>query len=224
MAIKYAASWSGGKDSCLAAWKARQEGLDVSYLLNMINEDSTRSMSHGLSPKLLAMQAKAAGLPVWQEPVNWQTYEAGFKKALAGLRQKGIGGLIAGDIYLQAHKDWVDRVCAESGIFSRLPLWEQDTTRLLNEIIELGFKAVIVCVEAKHFGSDWVGREINRGTADDLIGLSRTKGIDPCGEGGEYHTFVYDGPLFKQPVKILNTSKALRDKHWFLDITDYCLV
>lgn len=216
---EYASSWSGGKDSCFAYWKATTQGLKVSHLLNFINTDSTRAMSHGLDSQLIALQAQAMGLPMLQPKVTWETYEAGFKDALEKLKLKGITGLVTGDIYLQEHKDWIDRVCSEVGVRALLPLWGMDSTMLLNDFIEAGFKAVIVSVKAKFLGKEWLGRQVDKKLASELGQL----GIDVCGEAGEFHTFVYDGPPFEKPIKIGRTAVISRNDHWTLDIKEYRL-
>jgi len=216
---EYAASWSGGKDSCLACWKAISQGLKVSHLLNFINTDTTKAMSHGLDSKLIALQAQAMGLPILQQKVTWETYEAGFKAALAKLKLKGITGLITGDIYLQEHKDWIDRVCGESDISAVLPLWKMDSAQLLSDFIEAGFKAIVVSVKAEFLGKEWLGRQVDSKLLSELT----QKNIDACGEAGEFHTFVYDGPMFKKPVKIGKSISIARDGHWTLDIQEYSL-
>jgi len=216
---EYAASWSGGKDSCFAYWKATSQGLKVSHLLNFINQDSTKAMSHGLDGKLIALQAQAMGLPILQQKVTWKTYEAGFKNALGKLKLKGITGLVTGDIYLQEHKDWIDRVCGESGVKAILPLWEMDSAQLLTDFIEAGFKAIIVSVNAKFLGKEWLDRQVDSKLASELGQLN----IDVCGEAGEFHTFVYDGPAFKKPIKIGKAVPIARDDHWTLDILEYSL-
>jgi diphthine-ammonia ligase len=216
---EYAASWSGGKDSCFACWKATSQGLKVSHLLNFINTDSTKAMSHGLDSQLIALQAQAMGLPILQQKVTWETYEAGFKDALGKLKPKGITGLVTGDIYLQEHKDWIDRVCGEVGVKALLPLWGMDSANILIDFIEAGFKAIIVSVKSKFLGKEWLGRQVDKKLASELDQL----GIDACGEAGEFHTFVYDGPSFRKPVKIGRTSVITRDGHWTLDIKEYSL-
>jgi diphthine-ammonia ligase len=176
-------------------------------------------MSHGLGSKLIALQAQAMGLPILQQKVTWDTYEAGFKDALAKLKLKGITGLVTGDIYLQEHKDWIDRVCGEVGVKALLPLWGIDSDKLLNDFIEAGFKAIIVSVKAKFLGKEWLGKQVDKKLAAELKQLA----IDVCGEAGEFHTFVYDGPPFKKPVKIGRTAVIARDDHWTLDIKEYRL-
>jgi uncharacterized protein (TIGR00290 family) len=216
---EYAASWSGGKDSCLACWKAISQGLKVSYLLNFVNKGSTRSMSHGLDHKLINLQAQAMQLPIIQQGVTWETYEAGFKAAFKELKLKGVTGLITGDIYLQPHKDWIDRVCSEAGMEAVLPLWGMDTAQLLTDFIDAGFKATVVSVKTEILGREWLGRQLDSKLAVELRQLN----VDPCGEAGEFHTFVYDGPLFRKPIKTINSSSVLRDERWFLDIVEYSL-
>jgi uncharacterized protein (TIGR00290 family) len=215
----YAASWSGGKDSCLAYWKAVSQGLKVSYLLNFISADSERAMSHGLDGKLISLQAEAMGLHIMQQRVTWETYEAGFKNALESLKLQSINGLVTGDIYLQEHKDWIERCCAEVGFSSILPLWETDGGRLLNDFIGAGFKAIVISVKAKLLGQEWLGRQVDKKLVHELSQL----GIDICGEAGEFHTFVYDGPTFKKPITIEGTAVITRDDHWTLDIKEYRL-
>lgn len=221
--MKYAASWSGGKDSCFALWKAISQGLKVSYLLNFINKDSTKAMSHGLNSKMIALQAQAMGMPILQQKVTWETYEAGFKGALEKLKLKGITGLVTGDIYLQEHKDWIDRVCSESRVKALLPLWGMDSAGLLTDFIETGFKAIIVSVKAKFLGKEWLGRQVDNKLAFDLSHLADKTTIDVCGEGGEFHTFVYDGPPFKKPIIIGKAVPIARDDHWTLNILEYTL-
>lgn len=220
---EYAASWSGGKDSCFAYWRAISRGLKVNYLLNFVNKDSTRAMSHGLDYKLIALQAQAMKLPIIQPEVTWKTYEAGFKAVLAELKLKGVTGLITGDIHLQDHKDWIDRVCGEAGMEAVLPLWQMDASQLLTDFIDAGFKAIVVSVKTEIFGKEWLGRQVNNKLAAELYHLAEKLNIDPCGEAGEFHTFVYDGPPFRKSIRIINSTPVLRDDRWFLDILEYSL-
>lgn len=216
---EYAASWSGGKDSCFACWKAISQGIKVSHLLNFVNEDSTRARSHGLEPGLIALQAQAMRLPIVQQPVSWETYAAGFKAALEGLKLKGVTGLITGDIYLQEHRDWIEEQCAEVGITALLPLWQMNTTQLVTDFLDAGFKAIIVSLKADIMDKKFLGRQLDSVLVNELRRLD----IDPCGEAGEFHTFVYDGPGFQQPITIKNSTPVLRDDRWFLNITEYSL-
>ena len=221
---EYVASWSGGKDGCLACWKAFSQGLKVSYLLNLINAEAPRSMSHGLDHKIIALQAKAMNIPIIQQKSTRGNYEAAFKAALSELKTKGVTGLVTGDIYVQEHKDWIDRVCTDMEMESVQPLWLLDTTQLYKDFIDAGFKSIVVSVKSELFGKEWLGRELNSKFAEDVIEHARKMNlkVDPCGESGEFHTFVFDGPLFKRPVKILKSDPVLKeDKRWYLDILEY---
>lgn len=213
-------SWSGGKDSCLAAYRARASGLEVCSLLNMAAEDGKRSRSHGLSSSVLQTQARAMGITLVQRPAAWDTYEAEFISVLKSFKQQGINDGIFGDIDFNAHREWVDRICFEAGIVPHLPLWEEDQNKLLSEFITLGFEAVVVATRADILGEEWLGRKIDAAFVRDLAELGKTKPITPCGEAGEYHTLVTSGPLFNQRIELLKTRKTLREEHWFLEILD----
>jgi uncharacterized protein (TIGR00290 family) len=210
-------SWSGGKDSCLACYKAKLNGLDISYLVNFINETGERSRSHGIRTELLQAQDSAIGIPLIQRRTTWETYELEFKKVINELKQSGIKGGVFGDIDIQEHRDWVERVCAEIGIKPILPLWGIRREKLLEDFINAGFKAIVVTTKADLLGEEWLGRAVDKTFVEDL----KRQNIDLAGESGEYHTLVVGSPLFKKRIKILNTSKILRDKHWFLDILSY---
>jgi uncharacterized protein (TIGR00290 family) len=208
-------SWSGGKDSCLAYYRAAKNGLDICYLLNMATEDGMRSRSHGLSREVLKIQSEAMGIPLVQGKATWDSYEEEFCKILLSLKEQGITDGIFGDIDLDIHREWVERVCNKCGIISHLPLWMEDQSKLLTEFIESGFNAVIVATDADVMGKEWLGRQVDFQLISDLAGTNK---ITPCGEAGEYHTLVIDGPLFKKELEIVSAEKILRDEHWFLDI------
>jgi len=213
-------SWSGGKDSCLACYRAIASGLKVSYLANTVTEDGKRSCSHGLAANVIQVQSKAMGIPLVQQRTTWEPYEAEFKKMVLALKEKGIYGGVFGDIDFEPHREWVERVCREVGVTHYLPLWGQSQDKILREFIDLGFKAVVIATKADLMGEEWLGRKVDLDFIRDLSKLSETKPITPCGEAGEYHTLVIDGPLFKQRAEILKTSKVLRGEHWFLEISD----
>ncbi|MBE0515854.1 MAG: diphthine--ammonia ligase [Methanophagales archaeon] len=216
--MKVFSSWSGGKESCLACYKALSEGFDVSYLLNFISEDGTRSRAHGLSSDLIALQAEAIGIPIIQVKSSWEGYEAKFKEAVAALKEKEVKGGVFGDIDLQEHKDWVDRVCSEVDVESIEPLWGNDPEEVLKEFVNAGFKALVIKVKADFFDEEWLGRELDAHFIKDL-----PEGIHPGGEHGEYHTFVLDGPIFQRRVEILQSDKKFKDGNWLLDISGYRL-
>jgi uncharacterized protein (TIGR00290 family) len=208
-------SWSGGKDSCLAYYRAADDGLNVCYLLNMATEDGMHSRSHGLSKEVLEMQAEAINLPLVQGKTNWDNYENEFCRILLSLKEQGITDGVFGDIDFEVHREWVERVCKKCGITAHLPLWMEDQSKLLKEFIDSGFKAVVVSTDAAVMGEEWLGRQVDLQLMSDLADTNK---ITPCGEAGEYHTLVTNGPLFKKELEIVSTEKISRDEHWFLDI------
>jgi uncharacterized protein (TIGR00290 family) len=188
-------SWSGGKDSCLALWRARQSGMTILRLITALDESGQRARSHGVPPALLQAQADALGVPLAFYSASWQQYEEKFIAALRDASNAGIGHAVFGDIDLQAHRDWEEKVCAEAGLQACLPLWKQSRRQLVDEFLALGFKAIVVCVNGNHLAQDFCGREFDAAFLADL-----PPGVDACGENGEFHTFVYDGPAFAHPV------------------------
>ncbi|MFH1877144.1 MAG: diphthine--ammonia ligase [Candidatus Omnitrophota bacterium] len=212
-------SWSGGKDSVLACYNAiKNDGIEIAYLLNMLSENGTHSRSHHLSVAALRSQAEAMGIPIVQRQAGWQGYEEEFKKALAVFKEEGVHIGVFGDIDVQEHRDWVERVCSESGLNAMLPLWQRSRESLMGEFIAAGFKAVIVAVKLECMGSEWLGRQLDRQFVEDMKCLPQ---VDLCGENGEYHTFVYDGPIFKVPVEFSVGEKIETQMHCFLDIAPH---
>ena len=215
--IKAFVSWSGGKDAALSYYRV-MEKFHVTHLLNMIAEDGKVSRSHGIRTDILRMQAEAMGLHIVQPKSSWETYEEEFKKALAGLKDKGVETGIFGDIDLEEHREWVERVSKESGMEAVLPLWgEKKREDLIEELIEAGFETIVVATKKDLLGLEWLGRRIDR---DFIRDISKVEGVDMSGEGGEYHTLVVSGPIFKKRIKILKSEKVTRDQHCYLDISE----
>jgi len=210
--MKVFASWSGGKESALATYKAISQGYQISYLVNFISEDGERSRSHGIKASVLGLQAKAIGIPLIQVRTSWENYEENFKRVVMELKGKGIEGGVFGDIDLEPHREWVERVCTELEIKPILPLWRTEPEELLAEFWGSGFKSIIV---ATRLDKSLLGKSLDRAFLDEL----RKYGCHPCGESGEYHTFVTGGPIFKQPLKIIKGKKEQRENVWFLDIS-----
>ncbi len=211
-------SWSGGKDCCLACYRASISGLKVRYLANMVTEDGKRSWTHGLSSELLQVQSQAIGIPLVQRRTTRDNYEAEFKSMLRAFRQEGVDGGVFGDIDFNEHRQWIDRVCQEVDVIPHLPLWGESQDKIMRDFIDLGFEAVVVAAKADLFGEEILGRKVDLDFIKHLEELRETKEITPCGEAGEYHTLVVDGPLFNQRLEILETNKVLREGHWFLEI------
>ena len=208
--------WSAGKDSCFAYYKAKQQGQDIISLVNFTEFSGANSLSHGLSAGIIHRQVMATGIPFLQKPMPQENYRNEFIALIKQWKKgKGIAGIVFGDIYLQEHKDWIDSVCKESAVEPIFPLWGKDTSILINEIIEAGFKAIIVSVLKDSLGNEWLGRKIDNDFVKEINGLGN---IDPCGEKGEFHTFVYDGPIFKKPVEFTIGKKISKAKHWFQEL------
>lgn len=219
--FRVVASWSGGKESCFSCYKAMSAGFEVSHLLNFVSKNG-RCMSHGLDSKLIVAQARAIGIPIVQREVTWDTYEREFKNAIRELKQTGIEGAVFGDVDVQEHKDWVDRVCNELDVKPVMPLWGRDPEQVLTDFIAEGFEAIVIMVKADFFDKHWLGRRVDEDFVNSLRKLKNERGVHLLGELGEYHTFVTNSPLFKKPIKILESKKVFRDKkYWFLDVSRY---
>lgn len=189
-------SFSGGKDSCLALWRAQQQGVDVRTLLVMFEESGERSRSHAIPLPLIERQAQALGLDLIVRNASWQSYESVFIDALRTLRVSGHDTAVFGDIDLQPHRDWEEKVCAAADIKPVLPLWLGDRAVLAREVIDSGFRAVVVCTDSRYLSDEFCGREYDAAFLRDL-----PSEVDACGENGEFHTFVYAGPNFTAPVQ-----------------------
>jgi uncharacterized protein (TIGR00290 family) len=190
-------SSSGGKDSLLAMWHARANGARLTTQLTMLEENGERTRSHGVPLALMRRQAHALGLDLVAPSASWASYERVFTDALRSLSGQGHEEAVFGDIDLAAHRDWEERVCAAAGLRAHLPLWGRNRAELADEVLALGFRALVVCVDSRHLGDEFCGREFDRRFIDEL-----PRGVDACGENGEFHTFVYDGPLFRERVPV----------------------
>lgn len=210
--------FSSGKDSCLALYKVVQQGYKVRFLLNFISQEYKRVSFHGARSDLVKLQAEVLGIPLLQKETTKDNYEKVFRELLAELKGNNINQVVRGDIHLEDLKYWVKNICGEQNINVVFPLWKKPTKELLIEFIECGFKAVITSVQADKLSKDWVGRTIDRKIVSELEGLGN---VDLCGEKGEYHTFVYDGPIFDSRINITKTDKVLINGFWFLDIQEY---
>lgn len=218
----YISSWSGGKDSCLALYRAMSSGKRIAGLLNCISRENGRVSFHGVDRRLVAAQADLLGLPLLQKETTPQGYEAEFKEGVRELgRERGIRGMVFGDIYLDEHLAWVEGVCRDLGLKAIEPLWGGNTAELLAEFIDTGFRSVIIAGSARHIDARWIGREIDDGFREYL--RSRPD-VDPCGERGEYHSLVVGGPLFRGRIAITESSVVERGGYRFLDISRFVVV
>jgi uncharacterized protein (TIGR00290 family) len=194
----WAASWSGGKDSCLALQLAIESGGEPYALLTVLDEHGERSRSHGLRPEVLHAQARACGLPMREAWASWQTYEEAFVAALRALRDEGVTDCVFGDIDLEDHRIWEQRVCERAGLRASLPLWQRDRREVLDEHWRRGFRCHVVAVDARKLDRDVLGAELT----PELATRFERDGVDACGENGEFHTVAVDGPLFQRPLEL----------------------
>lgn len=204
-------SWSGGKDSCFALIKAIEAGYTPRVLLNVLNEEGKISRSHGIPSAILQKQADAAGWPVHLVSSSWQEYEQHFTHALAVLKEQyQLTHAVFGDIDLQPHRDWEEKVCANAGLTAVLPLWQQDRRQLVMQMLDAGIETMIIsCNET--MGERFIGRIITPALVDELEAI----GIDACGENGEYHTLVLNCPLFANRIRAVLTGTVKHDRYWF---------
>jgi len=193
-------NWSGGKDSSLALWKVLEEKkFNIEYLLTSVNSFHNRISMHGVRRELLEAQASALNIPLTTielpEQPSMNEYETAIAQKVNWFRNKGIKHSIFGDIFLEDLKIYREQKLAPAGVEGVFPIWKKDTKELINKFINAGFKAIIVCVNEKFLDKNFCGRIIDKSFCDDL-----PANIDACGENGEFHTFVYDGPIFHHPV------------------------
>lgn len=210
---KAAVSWSGGKDSYLALQRTATS-FDVEALLTMFTEDGTRSRSHGLRPEVLARQADLLNLDLVSGSGSWATYEREFKRMLRELAERGFSHAIFGDIFLDQHKMWVERICNECGLEAVEPLWGEDTTALLREFLATGAQAQIVATKAALLNEEWLGKRLR----DDMLTTFESLGVDACGERGEYHTLVVASPRMSALLEVREIGRLMHDGYWLLDL------
>lgn len=207
-------SWSGGKDSYWACLKAIEDGYSPKVLLNVLNEEGQISRSHGIPSPILQAQSKAMGIPIYLMASSWKEYEQRFTAALEDLRhQYSLTHAVFGDIDLEDHRLWEEKVCANAGLSAVLPLWQKARKDLVLQMLAQGVKTMIVsCNET--MGERFIGGMLTPALIEELESL----GIDPCGETGEYHTLVIDGPQFSAPLEVTIRQKLHHDNYWFADM------
>ena len=211
-------SWSGGKDSCLALYEIqRSHEFAPAALLTTITEGYDRISMHGVRRDLLEAQAASLGIPlqtvVISKSASNEEYEAKLIDACSEYRVRGIDAIVFGDLFLEDVKKYRDEFLTRHKLRGLYPVWLRDTSEFVNEFIGLGFKAIVTCTNAKVLGPAFVGRLIDEAFLSEL-----PPEVDPCGENGEFHTFVYDGPNFKQRVTFFKGEVVERDGFCFCDL------
>ena len=192
-----AVSWSGGKDSC-AAFERSRDAFDIVAAVTMVDESGTRSRSHGIRVELLRAQTAALGLRHVMRPCGWDSYEREFENGLRELETDGVTHVIYGDIVYPEHRAWAERLSARAGLLAVEPLFGVPTSEVVHSFVESGARATIVAVNASQLEARWLGTELSHEVVGQLVAL----GVDPCGENGEYHTFVTCSPSFARPVAV----------------------
>ncbi len=214
--MKVVASWSGGKDSCYAYYLAKQQGHQIQTLITMMMNEE-KSNFHMIPKGILDAQAKAIGCPLIKKTSTAATYESDFKAVLTECKNRGAEGLVTGDIYeVAGHEEgWLARILKEVGLKPVKPLWMGDTKQIYLDYIATGLKATVVRTN-RELSLDWLGRVLDREFYDDILKLGN---VDPCGEGGEYHTVITDGPNFTQKIELQETEKKrLENGFGYLEI------
>ena len=219
--MKVAISWSGGIESALACYKVIKEGHEVAYLVVFV-ADTWPSNCHPLA--IMELQSKSMGIPLLELNVK-EPFDKTYREAIKKLVEMGIEGIVTGDIYVvdELHGRWMDRVTKGLEISVIMPLWNQDTTKILKEEISTGFRSVFTCLGKQWFTDEWLGRELNKNSVNDLMVLSKETGLDPCGENGEYHTMTIDGPTFNDTIQISKFTKHENSDRMYTFISEFCL-
>jgi uncharacterized protein (TIGR00290 family) len=197
----------------------QQSDVRVTGLLTTITEGYDRISMHGVKRSLLLRQAQELGLPLSELTIPPQCvnpiYEARMEGALQGQLAQGVRTVAFGDIFLQELREYRERNLARVGMNAVFPIWKRDTLELAQEFCALGFRAIAVCIDSKKLSRDFAGRELEESFFRDL-----PDGVDPCGENGEFHTFVYDGPIFSSPIALQRGEVVERDGFYFCDLLE----
>ncbi len=212
--------WSGGKDSAMALNVLRQRHeLRVTALLTTVTEGYERISMHGVRRALLLRQAKAIGLPLQEVRIPPQcinaTYEARMCEALRSQKENGVCRVAFGDIFLQDLREYRERNLAKVEMNAIFPIWKRDTRELAQDFCAMGFRAIAVCIDSSKLSREFAGRELDESFFRDL-----PPGVDPCGENGEFHTFVYDGPIFPEAIPVERGEVVERDGFYFCDLKE----
>ncbi len=211
-------SWSGGKDSSLALYEVlREDKYEVAALLTTLSETYRRISHHGVREELLDEQSRSLGLPLEkmflpESPSN-TVYEAQMREVLTRYKARGVGAVVFGDIFLEDLRRWREEKLALVDMKGIFPLWGENTAALVRRFIKLGFKAKLVCIDPDKLEVDFAGCEI-----DDEMLTRLPPDVDPCGENGEYHSFVYDGPIFSFCVEHELAQVEKHDRNIFREV------
>ncbi len=210
--------WSGGKDSAMSLYELQKSGqYEIAALLTTVTETYERISMHGVRCALLHAQAASIGIPLEKVYISKNATNAEYENRMESLFKKyyeqGIREVAFGDIFLEDLRIYREKNLEKIGMQGIFPVWKRNTNELANEFIKLGFKSAVVCVDPKVLSPNFVGRVIDKSFLEELPG-----NVDPCGENGEYHSFVYEGPIFGEPIKVKIGERVFRDSFWFCDL------
>lgn len=211
---KFVASFSGGKDSTLAIYRAIMNGMIPVEFIITYNIDKERSWFHGIPETLLNTIEESVGVPIRLIKTTGAEYEANFEKALQSAKERGAEICVFGDIDLDGHLTWCKDRCKAVAIEAFFPLWHESRKSIVHEFIDSGFKAAITIVDTNRMPDSFLGKTLSRNVTMDI----EKSGADICGENGEYHTFVYGGPLFKNEIKFEFGEKVYQDNYGILPV------
>src|SRR5713226_7644280 len=212
-------SWSSGKDSAWSLYVLRQQGeYEVAGLLTTFNEQADRVAMHAVRRELVEQQAAAAGLPLWDVPLPWpcsnEEYEALMAQTCAKAVAADIDGIAFGDLFLEDVRAYRERQMRDTGLQPIFPLWGQPTRDLAKRMIESGMRAKLTCVDTEKLDASFAGREF-----DGNLLAALPDGVDPCGENGEFHSFVYAGPMLSAKIPVSVGESVIRDQFVFADLS-----
>ena len=211
---KFVASYSGGKDSILAIYRAVTAGLKPLGLINMFNTDAGRSWFHGMTDDLLHKASESIKIPLSIIKTTGEKYVENYEIALLNAKSKGAEMCVFGDIDLEGHLNWCTARCENTGLIPYFPLFKEERKKAVYEFIDAGFSAIIKIVDTTRLPDRFLGKILSREVVDEI----EKSGADICGENGEYHTFVFDGPLFSEKVSYSVKGRMARDKYAVLNI------
>jgi len=212
--MKFVASYSGGKESALAVYRAVNQGHEPLALITTYNTDANRSHFHGLTEEVLQGVSKSLKIPLWLIKTSGEKYASNFEKALTQAKEQGAEACVFGDIDIEGHIKWCSQRCENVGLKPLFPLMGESRNDVVYELIDSGFIANISIVNTKYLSDEFLGMQLTKEVAEQIA----AQGADICGENGEYHTFVSSGPNFKYPVNFYFGEKFTKDGYAFLPV------
>ena len=214
MKNKFVMSFSGGKDSTLALYRMIKKGYEPVALLTTVKKDADKSWTHGINKRLLKQVSESLDIPLLEVECDVCEYKKEFEKSLIKAKELGASICVFGDIDIEEHKNWDVERCKNSGIEASFPLWQEDRESLVYEFIESGFTTIIKTVNLDYLNESLLGKKLTKNIVLEI----KNAGADACGENGEYHTFVIDGPLFKEKVSFENKGIVIERNYGHLNI------